>query len=314
MSGGFDANVPARKPRTKIARVISELTAAPTAERSEGPAVADAGPASLAAPAARDVGGARRHRVLSATLVANRSDAAATPAAAAPAKTSTAAASPVSVGREQIARLRERLAASAHARTGAVEPKQTAAAVRETLDGLRGRLEAVTRERSEIAKMLDEARTALTRASADVQRERRAREGLEAQAEERRRIADDAVAEAEALAAERDQVLGELAEHRRLEGEQTSLLTQVEAALAERDAERERAARELAEARDLANLRAAEVADVAARLEEEAAGRARAEARCQELEAEIARLSAAHEALESIEATLAQPEGSRRRE
>jgi chromosome segregation ATPase len=158
-----------------------------------------------------------------------------------------------------------------------------------------------------MAKALEEARGALGRAAADIQRERRAREGLEAQAEERRRIADDAVAEAEALAAERDQVLGELAEHRRLEGEQTSLLTQVEATLAQRDAERELAARELAEARDLVNLRTAEIADLEVRLEEEAAGRARAEARCQELEAEIARLSDAHEALESIEATLGAP-------
>jgi chromosome segregation ATPase len=303
MSGGFDANVPARKPRTKIARVISELTAVPPERVESGgdPAVGDA------APAARDVGGdARGHHVLSATLVANRSDAGAARSAAAPLAKTTAA-SPVSAGREQIARLRERLAASAHARTGAVEPKQTAAAVRDTLDGLRGRLEAATRERSELAKTLDEARVALARAAADVQRERRAREGLEAQAEERRRIADDAVAEAEALAAERDQVLGELAEHRRLEGEQTSLLTQVEATLAQRDAERELAARELAEARDLATLRTAEVADLEVRLQEEAAGRARAEARCQELEAEIARLSDARDALESIEATLASP-------
>ena len=303
MSGGFDANVPARKPRTKIARVISELTAVPPERvESRDRAVGDA------APAARDVGGdVRGHRVLSATLVANRSDAgAARSAAAPPAKTSTAA-SPASAGREQIARLRERLAASAHARTGAVEPKQTAAAVRETLDGLRGRLEAATRERFELAKTLDEARVALERAAADSQRERRAREGLEVQAEERRRIADDAVAEAEALAAERDQVLGELAEHRRLEGEQTSLLTQVEATLAQRDAERELAARELVEARDLANLRTAEVADLEVRLQEEAAGRARAEARCEELEADIARLSDARDAIESIEATLASP-------
>jgi hypothetical protein len=84
-------------------------------------------------------------------------------------------------------------------------------------------------------------------------------------------------AEAEALAAERDQVLGELAELRRLEGERTGLLTEIEAALAERDAERQSAARELAEARDLADLHAAEVADLETRLQEEATSRARAE-------------------------------------
>jgi chromosome segregation ATPase len=222
------------------------------------------------------------------------------------------AASLASGGHEQIARLRERLAAAAHLRSGAAEPKRTATAVREMVDGLRDRLEASVRERSELAEALEEARATLVRAGADLKQERIAREALEAQAEERRRIADDAVAEAEALAAERDQVLGELTELRRVEGEQTSLLMDVETTLVQRDAERESAARELAEARDLADLRAAEVADLEARLEDEAAGRARAEARCRELEAEIAHLSEAREALESIEATLGHRRGSQR--
>jgi chromosome segregation ATPase len=219
------------------------------------------------------------------------------------------ASSPVSDGREQIARLKERLAA-AQARTGVIEPKRTAAAVREVVDGLRDRLEASARERSELAEALEAARATLARTVAELERERRTREVFEAQAEERRRIADDAVAEAEALAAERDQVLGELAQHRRLEGEQTGLLTQVEAALAQRDVEREAAARELAEARDLANLSTAEIADLEARLREEAAGRARAEGQCRELEAEIARLSDAREALEIIETALVHRRGT----
>ncbi len=287
MTGGFQANVPVRKPRTKIARVISELTSGPPEDTTP------------AAPAARDaVADARESRgaaVLSAALVAR-------PLAASPAKMPTPA-SPVSDGREQIARLRERLAA-AQARSGVIEPKRTAAAVREVVDGLRDRLETSARERSELAEALEAARATLTRSATELERERRARAVFEAQAEERRHIADDAVAEAEALAAERDQVLGELAQHRRLEGEQTTLLAQVEAALAERDAERESAARELAEARDVANLRTAEIADLEARLRDETAGRARAEGQCRELEAEIARLSDAREALESIEAAL----------
>jgi chromosome segregation ATPase len=215
-----------------------------------------------------------------------------------------AAASPVSGGREQIARLRERLAAASQPRTGTLEPQQTAAAVHDMVEGLRDRLETTARERTDLARALEEARTTLAQRDAELHRERRAREGFEAQAEERRRIADDAVAEAEALAAERDQVLGELTAHRRLEGEQTSLLTEIETALAERDAEREAAARELAAARDLASLRAAEVADLEARVQDEAAERARAEARCRSLETEIARLSDAREALESIETVL----------
>jgi chromosome segregation ATPase len=207
-------------------------------------------------------------------------------------------------GREQIARLRERLAATTYLRSGGAEPKQTAAAVRDMVDGLRTRLDASAHERAELTKTLEEARAALVRMEADLQKERRAREALEAQADERRRIADEAVAEAEALAAERDQVLGELAEQRRLEGEQTSLLEEFEAVLAQRDAERQSAAKELAEVRELVLLRSADVDDLESRLRDEAAGRVRAEARCRQLEAEIARLADAREALEALEVVL----------
>ena len=302
MTGGFQANVPVRKPRTKIARVISELTSGPP----EGAPPHGDRPEEAAPPARDAVADTRERRsaeVLAAALVAR-------PSVAPPTKMPPAA-SPVSDAREQIARLKERLAA-AQARTGVIEPKRTAAAVREVVDGLRDRLEASARERSELTEALAEARATLARTVTELERERRAREAFEAQAEERRRIADDAVAEAEALAAERDQVLGELAQHRRLEGEQTSLLTQVEAALAQRDAEREAAARELAEARDMANLRTAEIADLEARIRDEAAGRARAEAQNRALEAEIARLSAAQEALQTIEAALVHRRGTQR--
>jgi hypothetical protein len=300
MTGGFQANVPVRKPRTKIASVISELTAGPPEPAEPG---ADRGVENAAPPApepAADPGAPRDLAVLAASLVARP---AVTPPPRAP-----AAVPPVSDAREQIARLKERLAA-AEARTGAIEPKRTAAAVRDVVEGLRERLETSARERSELAEALDSARATLARSAIELERERRAREVFEVQAEERRRIADDAVAEAEALAAERDQVLGELAQHRRLEVEQTSLLTQVEAALAERDSEREAAARELAEARDAANLRTAEIADLETRLRDETANRTRAEAQCRELEAEVARLTEAREALQSIEAVLVQRRG-----
>jgi chromosome segregation ATPase len=302
MTGGFQANVPVRKPRTKIASVISELTAGPP-EHAEPSAERVAATAPPAREAAADAGAPRGPAVLSASLISR-------PAATPPPKT-PAAPAPVSDAREQIARLKERLAA-AQARTGAIEPKRTAAAVRDVVEGLRERLETSARERSELAEALDSARATLARSAIELERERRAREVFEVQAEERRRIADDAVAEAEALAAERDQVLGELAQHRRLEVEQTSLLTQVEAALAERDAEREAAARELAGARDEANLRAAEIADLETRLRDETTSRTRAEAQCRELEAEIARLTEARDALQSIEAVLVQRRGAPR--
>jgi hypothetical protein len=90
------------------------------------------------------------------------------------------------------------------------------------------------------------------------------------------------------------------------------LLTQVEAALAQRDAERQAAARELAEMRDLVNLRVAEMADLEVRLRDEGAARARAEAQCRERDAEIARLSVAQEALQTIEAALVHRRSSQR--
>lgn len=305
MTGGFDANVPARKPRTRIARVVSELTSGPqegAEDREEHAVIEDAAPAARDA-VAESQAGSPGPDTPEAAVAASAPVARTAGPSSVPPKDTPKAASPAPGGREQIARLRERLAAAAHTRSGA-EPKRTATAVREMVDGLRERIEASVRERSELAEALEEARAALARAAADLQNERRARETLEAQAEERRRIADDAVAEAEALAAERDQVLGELAELRRVEAEQTNLLAEVEAALTRRDAERESAARELAEARDLVDLSAAEVADLESRLQDEAAARGRAEARCRELQAEIARLSEAREALDSIEATL----------
>jgi hypothetical protein len=120
------------------------------------------------------------------------------------------------------------------------------------------------------------------------------------QAEERARIADEAVAEAEALAGERDQVLGELAHQRRIEDEQASLLEEAEALLSRRNTEREAGSRELRQARELVRLQAADVADLSTRLQGERAERARIEARCREMEAELARLGEAREALDTI--------------
>ena len=254
MTRGFDANLPARKPRTKISRVISELTSGSVAGGDDGKqrsAVEDAAPGAGEVPAGVQEQG--------------------TPALGQPPR----AASRVASGRERITKLRERLAVTAHVPAGAAEPKKTAAAVRDLIDALRARLEASIEERSRLAGELDDARAALARGGAELEKERRARASLEAQAEERRRIADDAVAEAEALAAERDQVLEEMADLHRLE-EQGALLKEAEAALA----------------------------DLEARLQEALAARVRAEARCGALEAEVERLSAAGEALEALEALM----------
>jgi chromosome segregation protein len=235
---GFDANVPARKPRT-ISRVLTELTA--VSSPPEPPATIE--------------------------LAAEPPPAAPKPSPrVAPAKVA-----PAKSGKERTASLRERLAMSAHGAGGA-EPQQTAARVRELIEGMRARLESAIEERTRLAGELEETRAALGRSEAELKKERRARGQLEAQAEERRRIAEEAVAEAEALAAERDQVLEEIAGLRGLENH-AALLQEAEA----------------------------ELADLDTRLQETDSARARAEARCRELTADVERLSAAGEAIEALE-------------
>jgi chromosome segregation ATPase len=203
MTSGFDANVPARKPRT-ISRVLSELTAVPENGHSPSsiePAAVAPTPDVTSPPAAPKRG---------APVARGKS------------------------GRERAASLRERLAMTAHASAGVGEPQHTAAAVRELIEAMRARLESSIEDRTRLAGELEEARAALARGEAELKKERRARASLEAQAEERRRIADEAVTEAETLAAERDQVLDEISGLRGLE-EQAALLQEAEAELADLD-------------------------------------------------------------------------------
>ena len=233
MTTGFDANVPARKPRT-ISRVLTELTA--VSDNSEPPPPPAAPKPSPPSPrVARGKSGQERAGGGAASL-------------------------------------RERLAMTAHRSAAGAEPQQTAAAVRELIEAMRARLDSAIEERTRLAGELEEVRAALARGEVELKKERRARAALEAQAEERRRIAEEAVGEAEALAAERDQVLEEIAGVRGLE-DQAALLQEAEA----------------------------ELADLDGRLQEAQSGRARAEARCRELTSEVERLSAAGEALEGLE-------------
>jgi chromosome segregation ATPase len=205
---GFDANVPARKPRP-IARVLTELTA--VSESSP--------PKPLSVP--------ERGNEKPATI-----ELAAAPPPAAPKPTPRVARG--KSGQERAGSLRERLAMTAHRSAAGAEPQQTATAVRELIEAMRARLESAIEERTRLAGELEEARSALGRGEAELKKERRARAALEAQAEERRRIAEEAVAEAEALAAERDQVLEEITGLRGLE-DQAALLQEAEAELADLD-------------------------------------------------------------------------------
>ena len=304
MKSGFNANVPARKPRTRIGQVLTELTS--EAEEANG----DAAEAQAA--------------VLVETELADEREPAAhageTPAEAEAQPTSepvgpgTARAKTPSrpshgserlaAGHERVSSLRERLAAAARAPVAGAEPKRTAAAVLEVVEDLRDRLDLAIRERSEMAEGLDEMRGALARAQAELDKERKAREVVEARRDESARIAEEAVTEAEALASERDQVLSELAEQRRLDDEQAALLLEAEDLIARRDAERAAAAKEAAALRAQLEARAVEIADLESQLQAADAEKSRVEARCRELEAEVAELTEAREALDAIEATV----------
>lgn len=255
MTTGFDANVPARKPRT-IARVLTELTAVPDGSSPPDPL------------SRRERGDEPPATIELAVAPAPTPDVAPPPAAPKPSQRVARGKS----GQERAASLRERLALTARGSAGVAEPQQTAAAVRELIEALRARLESSIEDRNRLALELEDARAALARSEAELKKERRARGSLEAQADERRRIAEEAVAEAEALAAERDQVLEEIAGLRGLENH-AALLQEAEA----------------------------ELADLDTRLQEAQSARARAEARCRELMSEVERLSAAGDALEALE-------------
>ena len=154
---GFSANVAARKPRTGIGRVISELSSQPVAEAE----------------------------VVDEKVVAHIAAEAPPPAPVEQKVEPKPAPRPAGSGREQVDRLRERLAAAARPALGEVEPQRTAAAVRDLVDGLRARLDMAVREKSELASALEEVRASLARAEADLRKERRMRAAVEAQAEER---------------------------------------------------------------------------------------------------------------------------------
>jgi chromosome segregation ATPase len=294
MKDGFAANVPARKPRTRIGRVLTELASGVEEDGAARAVVERAGPTEAAngnevVPAAARTSKEAHPRELEAT----------------PKGSSTPyTASRLAAGRERVASLRERLAQAERSPVVGAEPKRTAAAVLEVVEDLRARLDAAIRERAEVAETLDQTRAEVARAHTDLEKERKLRTAIETQAEDRARIAAEAVTEAEALAAERDQVLSELTEQRRLGDEQTALLAEAEAVLERQEEQRAAAAEEMAALREGIEVQAVELAEMESRIQAREIEFARAEARCRELEAEIADDTEAREALEAIEATI----------
>src|SRR5262245_28941534 len=121
MTRGFDANVPARKPRPKISRVISELTSGAVGDADEGKGIStleESLPLDL--PPAGSQGNVTPERAAELPPVSETSPAARPKPVSRPASRG-------SNGRERIARLRERLEVTAQVPTGAAEPKRAAA-------------------------------------------------------------------------------------------------------------------------------------------------------------------------------------------
>jgi hypothetical protein len=174
----FEASVPARKPKTQIGRVLTELTTQSAAIESvedaanhqsvengnETPPAATASEtaASSVAPTGEPVPVTREPVVVQdATRVAGEWD--------------------------RLAALRKRLELAAQPPSLGTEPQHTAAAVRKHIDELRARAEGATRERAELAKMLEETRSACARGG-ELEQERKIRRQIEAQAAERERL------------------------------------------------------------------------------------------------------------------------------
>ena len=296
MRSAFETSVPARKPKTQIGRVLTELTTQPAAIEPVDDAVDQhSGPNGNDIPAAPQTSDTAEPRV------PRGEERVAVPHEPVAVQDATR----VSSEWDRLAALRKRLELAAQPPSLGTEPQHTAAAVRKHIDELRARAEGAVRDRAELAKMLEETRNALRRAEAELEQERKIRRQVETQAAEREQVALDAVAEAEALAGERDMVLSELAERHRLQSEERGLLAEAETALNRHRAANETAARELADARHLLDLRATEISDLETRIQTEAAERARSEARCRELEGELARMAQTAEALAAIKEMVA---------
>lgn len=254
MKSAFDANVPKRKPRTRLGTMLADIEV-PEAEADPRPTPeveaipeAEANPTQVRT-AEPKVDAARAEPAPAQAVVAAKAQAPRTVVAAkalAPAPKRVAAARPsravpggevVQAGRDRLEALRQRLAVAERVRQPALEPALTADRVRDTVAQLKSRLDEVLTERKGLLTGLEQARQALATAVTDVERERSDRSSADSLAEERGRVADALMAESEALADERDQALARISDLKLLDEEQSAVLQQMEEGLAQRTEE-----------------------------------------------------------------------------
>lgn len=320
MKSAFDANVPKRKPRTRLGTMLAEIDApvvaedselpkpAPKAKKSKRPAKAKAKSAARAkvtppTPLPEPEPVVEPERPLEAAMEAVLKVPQPTAPAARPvADEVNVGRETVKMGRARIDELRSRLEASKRARkTSGPEPARTATMVRETVSGLRDRLETSREERAELLQSLESARSELQTARARITEESEARAAAETLAQERDLIARDLLLESEAMAEERDHALACISELKELDGQQTSLLSSMEETIHERDLAIAKYEAETSELRAGLDAALADLDALNAQCEQLNAEKAVLEKQTTDLREELQRMTSAREALGEIQ-------------
>ncbi|HWV39778.1 MAG TPA: hypothetical protein VN033_15010 [Vulgatibacter sp.] len=213
------------------------------------------------------------------------------------------AADTVREGRARIEELRGRLRATEGASHSpdTLQPAGAAAAVRVAVADLRARLAAALSERDELARTLEATRDDLRRVGQELAARTRELEAARQLAAERASVAEELAAEGEALAEERDQALARILELKSLDEQQTRLLEEAQAALAERDRRLSEGAAQTRELVGLIDAQAVEIEDLHARLAESSREGERTAARIAAQEAELRKLVGTREALTEIQ-------------
>ncbi len=322
MKSGFDANVPKRKPRTRLAAMLAEvdgaedapetpspqngadaeLDAALTHALDEGLVLAPPPPVAVATPVVSPTPVARPAASEPRAEPGARALPERAPVASRPLPEVEAGGALAKTGRARIAELKARLeAANRRREEKPPEPEATASRVRETVAALRDQLDQGRLERTELIKALDVARNELGETQELLESERKARVHAELLAGERQSVADELLSESEALAVERDRALACIADLKELDAQQVALLQQMEAQLEERDRALDRARAQVTDLRGGLDAAQADADAMQARLHMVLNERADLEARAAKLEAELARAHSARQALGEIQ-------------
>ncbi len=325
MKSAFDANVPRRKPRTRLGTMLAdietpEVSPEPEIEASKPKAEAPKAQAKTAEAAVTepkktvpdeakatvqpqvDSTPADEQATPSARIEAPKAlRPAAKRAAVSRATRAAPAGEVVQAGRDRLDALRQRLAVAERVRQPALEPALTADRVRDTVAQLKSRLDEVLTERKALLSGLEQARQALASAVSDVAREQNDRAAADALAEERGRVADALMSESEALADERDQALARISDLRLLDEEQSAVLQQMEDSLASRSEELTTSQSDAEALRGTLDATQTDLSLTIGQLEEERDNAARLSRQVADLEGQLSQAENAKSALSEIQ-------------